>query len=254
MNAASALIGFDDLIPFSLMPDLSGGTGGSQFAGLSPISHMPTPPSATATTATSVKTGTSTPSGALPAGLGMGMGASPSSPDQLMASPSKHMEVAEDWHGAGTGQSCPKTKEEVSHALKAAGMSVFGPSEPTTNNNNNTEDQSNSNTSSNSNAMMEDMLSGGADVCSSTSGPKKPMPMADATKLNLDIGTAWRAVRQHPQFEECDIDELCAELAKKATCDGTSKVIEAQQIMDLVHSIPERAKQRKLNLISRPVA
>ncbi|KAG9052020.1 hypothetical protein FS842_010629, partial [Serendipita sp. 407] len=58
MNAASALIGFDDLIPFSLMPDLSGGTGGSQFAGLSPISHMPTPPSATATTATSVKTGT----------------------------------------------------------------------------------------------------------------------------------------------------------------------------------------------------
>ncbi|KAG8870579.1 hypothetical protein FRC20_011672, partial [Serendipita sp. 405] len=166
-----------------------------------------------------------------------GGGAGFSSTTSATATPTTaHMEVAEDWHGAGTGQSCPKTKEEVSHALKAAGMS------------------SNSNTSSNSNAMMEDMLSGGADVCSSTSGPKKPMPMADATKLNLDIGTAWRAVRQHPQFEECDIDELCAELAKKATCDGTSKVIEAQQIMDLVHSIPERAKQRKLNLISRPVA
>jgi hypothetical protein len=27
------------------------------------------------------------------------------------------------------------------------------------------------------------------------------MAMADTTKLNLDIGTAWRAVRQHPQFE-----------------------------------------------------
>lgn len=27
------------------------------------------------------------------------------------------------------------------------------------------------------------------------------MRLADSTKLNLDIGTAWRAVRQHPQFE-----------------------------------------------------
>lgn len=37
----------DDLMPFSFMPDLSNGTGGSQFGGLSPISHLPTPPSAT---------------------------------------------------------------------------------------------------------------------------------------------------------------------------------------------------------------
>lgn len=54
--------------------------------------------------------------------------------------------------------------------------------------------------------------------------------------------------------QECDIDELCAELAQKATCDGTNKVIEAQKIMDIVHSIPERAKQRKMSLAARPIA
>jgi hypothetical protein len=41
-------------------------------------------------------------------------------------------------------------------------------------------------------------------------------------------------------------------LAQKATCDGTNKVIEAQKIMDIVHSIPERAKQRKMSLAARP--
>jgi hypothetical protein len=34
------------------------------------------------------------------------------------------------------------------------------------------------------------------------------MAIADSTKLNLDIGTAWRAVRQHPQFEVSSISCL----------------------------------------------
>ena len=53
------------------------------------------------------------------------------------------------------------------------------------------------------------------------------------------------------RIQECDIDELCAELAQKATCDGNTKVIEAQKIMDIVHSIPERAKQRKMSMATR---
>lgn len=196
----------DDL-NFSFIPDLS--NTGSQFGGISPISHLPTPPSATSTLQQGPGSSTST--------SGQNVTTPASGPqDHSMAGPVMH-----------DGKSCPKTKEDIEDAIQKSGLSMFGPQETP--------------------VQSIPMADPASTVCTT-------MAKADSTKLNLDIGTAWRAVRQHPQFEECDIDELCAELARKATCDGTNKVIEAQQIMDIVHSIPERAKQRKLSLISKPVA
>jgi len=200
-------MGSDDLMPFSFLPDLSNGTGGSQFGGLSPISHLPTPPSATSTAG--LQTAFPTTPTLQHQDHDMITSPSPASPD---ATPSAHE----------TKKPCPKSKEDFSAMIQTAGSGTFGPS-----------------------ANPGVTIGGDTEACVKAN-------LADATKLNLDIGTAWRAVRQHPQFEECDIDELCAELAQKATCDGTNKVIEAQKIMDIVHSIPERAKQRKMSLAARP--
>ncbi|PVG00762.1 hypothetical protein CPB86DRAFT_691290, partial [Serendipita vermifera] len=201
----SAMTSMDDLMPFSFLPDMSNGgnatTASNPFSGLSPISQMTTPPSATSAMGQS-GVGSST------SGKAVTTPASDSQNDSsaTVMNAEEHSE-----------ETCPKTREEFADKVKTLGTGTFGPPvDP-------------------------------SETCTT-------MPMADATKLNLDIGTAWRAVRQHPQFEECDIDELCAELAKKATCDGTTKVIEAQQIMDIVHSIPERAKQRKASLRARSLA
>jgi hypothetical protein len=75
--------------------------------------------------------------------------------------------------GHETGKSCPKTKEDISAIIKQTGIDTFGPS-------------------------ANPGVINGAPLEPSACAKKS---LADATKLNLDIGTAWRAVRQHPQFE-----------------------------------------------------
>lgn len=133
----------DELIPFSFLPDITGGS--SQFGGFSPISHLPTPPSASTSSAAGQQTLAGTP-------------ASQQDHDMGVAAPSSMPEEHTD-------QSCPKTKEDIVDRMQKAGSGTFGPK-----------------------------LGAEGEICDK-------MSLADATKLNLDIGTAWRAVRQHPQFE-----------------------------------------------------
>jgi hypothetical protein len=155
INISSFGMGSDDLMPFSFLPDLSNGTGGSQFGGLSPISHVPTPPSATSTAGPQ----TAFPTTPTSQQQDHDMVTSSSSPDAIPS-------------GNETGKTCPKSREEFSAVIQQAGTGTFGPS---------------------ANPGLTNGVAD-AEACAK-------MTAADATKLNLDIGTAWRAVRQHPQFE-----------------------------------------------------
>jgi hypothetical protein len=157
----SAMASMDDLLPFSFLPDLSNGNASASgaatnpFSGLSPISHMTTPPSATSV-----------------GGAGQG-GVGSSTSGKAVTTPASDSQqndtvvMLNPTDGEHSDKTCPKTREEFADAMKEIGTGTFGPP----------------------------VEGPDADeVC-------KTMPMADATKLNLDIGTAWRAVRQHPQFE-----------------------------------------------------
>lgn len=160
-NMTSAI---DDFMAFSFLPDMSNGAGGSQFGGLSPISHLPTPPSAAAVNLSS--TGTS--------------GKAVTTPNQMQTDPTDaSMFFGQD------GKECPKSREEFATAIQKMGTSPFGPT-----------GEDSAPTATGMYGSGDGNSNGPADKESCTK-----MPIADSTKLNLDIGTAWRAVRQHPQFE-----------------------------------------------------
>lgn len=88
---------------------------------------------------------------------------------------------------------CPRSREEFVEAIEKMGSGTFGPPVDQT---------------IELRAIPSALAtgSGGPSPAGPSNGPAEgeaceKMPMADSTKLNLDIGTAWRAVRQHPQFE-----------------------------------------------------
>jgi len=161
MSSLGGVTNSDELMPFAFLPDLSNGSGGSQFGGLSPISHLPTPPSATGT----VGPQTTFTSPSTTQQLDLDMSTSPSKLSSLVAPDGTPV-------GLDHGKPCPKTKQDFAEIIEKSGVSTFGPS---------------------ANPAVA------AGVTDAESCAK--MSLADATKLNLDIGTAWRAVRQHPQFE-----------------------------------------------------
>ena len=154
MGSLGGIGSTDELMPFSFLPDMSNGAGagGSQFGGLSPISHLPTPPSASSAAGQQSTFG-GTPTSQQDHDMGILQPSSSSKDDTTILPFDPHAE-----------NKCPKTAEETAEAIKRAGTGTFGPK------------------------------LGEGDMCAN-------MSAADATKLNLDIGTAWRAVRQHPQFE-----------------------------------------------------
>ncbi|KAG9005458.1 hypothetical protein FRB94_001543 [Tulasnella sp. JGI-2019a] len=49
----------------------------------------------------------------------------------------------------------------------------------------------------------------------------------EAKKMKLK--EVWNTIKSHPQFEECDMDELCRELSQKVRCDGSVPVMDANE-------------------------
>ncbi|KAG8939285.1 hypothetical protein FRC04_006725 [Tulasnella sp. 424] len=46
------------------------------------------------------------------------------------------------------------------------------------------------------------------------------VPQTYSDKKTMKLKEVWNALKQHPRFEECDMDELCRELSSKVKCDG----------------------------------
>ncbi|KIM33802.1 hypothetical protein M408DRAFT_85536 [Serendipita vermifera MAFF 305830] len=164
MSSLGGIGSTDELMPFSFLPDMSNGAGGSQFGGLSPISHLPTPPSASSA-AGQQSAFASTPVSQQDHDMAV------SQPQQPASATSAASKNDGSWMLDEDGKRCPRTTEEVESVMAKVGSGTFGPNP-------------------------------GGEETEATCEKK----MADATKLNLDIGTAWRAVRQHPQFEVCPND------------------------------------------------
>ncbi|KAG8891581.1 hypothetical protein FRC00_013451, partial [Tulasnella sp. 408] len=53
-----------------------------------------------------------------------------------------------------------------------------------------------------------------------TLGSVAGMPQTYSEKKTMKLKEVWDALKQHPRFEECDMDELCRELSSKVKCDG----------------------------------
>ncbi|KAG8875904.1 hypothetical protein FRB97_004640 [Tulasnella sp. 331] len=46
----------------------------------------------------------------------------------------------------------------------------------------------------------------------------------------MKLKEVWNTIKSHPQFEECDMDELCRELSQKVRCDGSVPVMDAHEV------------------------
>lgn len=57
---------------------------------------------------------------------------------------------------------------------------------------------------------------------------------------------AWAKLVSHPQFKDCDVDELCAELRDRARCSDDGRVvISKMEACDVFRSIPKRARMAR---------
>ncbi|KAG8908101.1 hypothetical protein FRB99_000545 [Tulasnella sp. 403] len=64
--------------------------------------------------------------------------------------------------------------------------------------------------------------------------------VTEEEKKNMRLKEVWETIKSHPEFEECDMDELCRELSSKVRCDGSMPVMDAKEGMQ--PSCPEIKK------------
>ena len=53
--------------------------------------------------------------------------------------------------------------------------------------------------------------------------------------------SAWKIIQANPKFQDVDINELCAEFASKARCDGSQVVIEPDGMKEILEAVTRRA-------------
>ncbi|KAF9512370.1 hypothetical protein BS47DRAFT_1065636 [Hydnum rufescens UP504] len=129
-------------------------------------------------------------------------------------------------------ETCPKTKEDAQRLINSSAPSTFGPPVIVTSPRPSTPLTS---PSIATRCPVEGKEAGAharmAALCAD-------LPRTTKKPNQIEIGCAWEKVRQHPRFQECDIDELCSELSAKARCDGSRPVLEESSFNDIVHSLP----------------
>jgi len=130
------------------------------------------------------------------------------------------------------GEGCPRTVEDVTRIINNNVPSTFGPPVPV-------------HTSSSPSPSLPRRESDEKDACAHARMAALCADLPRTTKKpnQIEIGRAWEKVRQHPHFEECDIDELCNELSAKARCDGSRPVLEESSFNDIVQSLPGMYKR-----------
>ncbi|GAB5589847.1 hypothetical protein Unana1_04747 [Umbelopsis nana] len=78
------------------------------------------------------------------------------------------------------------------------------------------------------------------DLSSGTSEAFKHEPHPDTLHPGTQLITCsqvWERLCEHPQFEEFDIEELCAQLKSKAKCSGSGPVIEEDELQEVLEAL-----------------
>lgn len=71
----------------------------------------------------------------------------------------------------------------------------------------------------------------------------RQLPTIPQSDSNIDAVAAYQTIRNHPQFKDCDINNLCQEFAAKARCDGVKAVLPPHGMQELVESLRSRCAQ-----------
>ncbi|KZW02125.1 hypothetical protein EXIGLDRAFT_829672 [Exidia glandulosa HHB12029] len=136
--------------------------------------------------------------------------------------------VAHTSDPSGEHKDCPKSKEELASRIAVVAPTTLGPPP--------------------SSAMAVDFLTpqDREDALASACEPGNDLPchvfpaIPESSK-NVTLNDAWERVSKHPQFSECDMDELCALLTAQAKCDGSKPVLEPSSVTSVMDKIPHLA-------------
>jgi len=150
-------------------------------------------------------------------------------------------------HDDGSGDTCPKTIEEVQRLQQGASPSTFGP--PIALPKSNASSPGAGASPSSSNGRPTSPQRGGetnSEACAHArmAALCADLPHTSKKPNQIEIGRAWEKIRQHEGFDDCDIDQLCNELSSKARCDGSRPVLEEASFNNIVQSLGAMHKKR----------
>ena len=149
------------------------------------------------------------------------------------------------------GDSCPKTKEQLSETISKAGLSSFVVDSPG-NGGSSTQCETGPipflKKSTNKDAPMV--------MCRGSSFPK-----TEQNDKNIEVLSAWRTITSNPQFkvsflltvpgtgslmlfQDIDINDLCTEFTNKAKCDGTKVVLEPSGVTHIIDTLNAKVQQK----------
>ncbi|KAF9124567.1 DNA-binding transcription factor yap1 [Mortierella sp. 14UC] len=69
---------------------------------------------------------------------------------------------------------------------------------------------------------------------------KEGLPPLDENERALPCPEVWEHIAKHPNFDDADIDDLCAEMKSKAKCSGHGPVIPVKEVTNIMNRMTEQ--------------
>ncbi|KAK3811511.1 MAG: hypothetical protein JOS17DRAFT_494593 [Linnemannia elongata] len=73
-----------------------------------------------------------------------------------------------------------------------------------------------------------------------TESAKKGLPPLEENERALPCPEVWEHIAKHPNFDDADIDDLCAEMKAKAKCSGHGPVIPVKEVTNIMNRMTQQ--------------
>lgn len=73
-----------------------------------------------------------------------------------------------------------------------------------------------------------------------TESTKKGLPPLEENERALPCPEVWEHIAKHPNFDDADIDDLCAEMKAKAKCSGHGPVIPVNEVTNIMNRMAQQ--------------
>ncbi|KAG0200172.1 DNA-binding transcription factor yap1 [Mortierella sp. NVP41] len=73
-----------------------------------------------------------------------------------------------------------------------------------------------------------------------TEANKKGLPALEENERALPCPEVWEHIAKHPNFDDADIDDLCAEMKAKAKCSGHGPVIPVDEVNNIMNRMAQQ--------------
>ncbi|KAG9061061.1 DNA-binding transcription factor yap1 [Linnemannia hyalina] len=73
-----------------------------------------------------------------------------------------------------------------------------------------------------------------------TESTNKSLPPLDDNERALPCPEVWEHIAKHPNFDDADIDDLCAEMKSKAKCSGHGPVIPVKEVTNIMNRMTQQ--------------